>query len=532
MAVDIMQWPGVMWQELRSLELSVWIAILVASLVLLGCFPYLKNLGKNLPPGPPSWPVLGSLMYLGGELHQVLWELAKKHGPVMKVGLGQYTLIVISSAEAAEELMKKKDSEFSHRAARTIQRSAAKYIGIESHDIAFAEYNPQLRLLRKFVATELFTNNRMIASSKIRTKEVGTLVTSVKKASDQGKPVDLREYLHTMTMNSICMMLFGKRYYGLDTPQTEEGETFARVIRDVFDNVGKLNFADLIPAMRWFDLQGIEAQWKRIRPQADRMVGKIIEEHRQKKAYTGRTDHTDTRDFVDVLLTPMGNETLSDKAIMGTIFDMIMGGTDTTATTIEWCVLEVVRYPEIQRKLREEIERVVGTERRVEESDIPNLPYLQAFVKEIFRLHTSVPLTLPRLNDNASTLGGFDIPPLSTIFVNIYAIAHDPKYWENPEEFNPDRFLTNNISVLGTDYELLPFGSGRRKCVGIQLGMASVTRTTAALVQAFDWAPPPGVKPEDLDLSETYAIVLRKRIPLVAVATPRPEARFYEPESL
>lgn len=532
MAVDVGDWAGLVWQELKELELSVWIAMFVASLVVLACLPYLKNLGKNLPPGPPSWPIMGSLKYLEGELHQVLWALARKHGPVMRVGLGQYTLIVISSAEVAEELMKKRDSEFSHRAGRTIQRSAAKYIGIDSNDIAFAEYNPQLRLLRKVVATEIFTTNRMIASAKIRTKEVCILVTSVKNAADQGKAVNLREYLHTMTMNSVCMMLFGKRYYGLDTPQTEEGETFANVIRDVFDNVGRLNFADLIPALRWFDLQGIEAQWKRIRPQAERMVGKIIEEHRQKKAYTGRIDHTDTRDFVDVLLTPLGNEKLSDKAIIGTILDMIMGGTDTTATTIEWCVLELVRYPEIQKKLREEIERVVGTESRVEESDIPNLPYLQAFVKEILRLHTSVPITLPRLNDNATTLGGYDIPALSTIFVNIYAIAHDPIYWENPEKFNPDRFLTNNFSVLGTDYELLPFGSGRRKCVGIQLGMASVSRTTASLVQAFDWAPPPGVRPQDMDLSETYAIVLRKRIPLQAKVTLRSEARFYQPETL
>jgi hypothetical protein len=216
------------------------------------------------------------------------------------------------------------------------------------------------------------------------------------------------------------------------------------------------------------------------------------------------------------------------RVCIGLVQDMIMGGTDTTATTLEWCVLELVRQPEIQRKLREEIERVVGTDRRVEESDIPQLPYLQAFVKEIFRLHLPVPVTLPRLNDRASTLGGYDIPGESTIFVNTYAIAHDPRYWEDPEEFKPERFLNSNISLLGTDFELLPFGSGRRKCVGIQLGVVAVTRTTASLVQAFDWAPPPGLNSEDMDVTESYAIVLRKRVPLQATATPRPEARFYD----
>nr|ALF95237.1 P450 [Plagiochasma appendiculatum] len=509
-----------------SSQPKLWAALVIGAIAWLVSVPYLRRVGKKLPPGPPVWPVLGSLAYLGGELHHALWALSKKHGDVMRVGLGQYTLIVVSSAEAAEELMKKRDSEFCHRSGRTMQRSAARYIGFDAMDIAFSEYNPHLRMLRKLCTAELFTVPRLNASAKVRTGEIEVLLGTVRKYAEIGKPIELREYFHSLTMNIMCLMMFGKRYYGADVPVTAELQNFKSLIIDSFDTAGRLNLSDLVWCLRPFDVQGINRKWKTIRARCENLFGMIIEEHRQRRI-EGKTVRDDKDDFVDVLLSCQGDDKLTDKAIIGLLSDMVLGGTDTTATTLEWCMVETVRNPQMMKRLQEEIDAVVGKERGVEESDIPQLPYLAAFVKEVFRLHTPLPITLPRLNDNASSLGGFYIPPECTIFVNVYAIAHDERYWERPMEFNPDRFLGSNINLVGNDFQLVPFGSGRRKCVGIALGMTMVQRTLAAMVHSFDFTSPQGVKPHEVDVSEKYLIVLRNSVPLKISATPRLPAHVY-----
>ncbi|KAL2649712.1 hypothetical protein R1flu_017840 [Riccia fluitans] len=512
--------------QLMGTHTQVWVTLLVAAVAWLVSASYLRCLRKKLPPGPPVWPVVGSLAYLGGELHHALWGLSKKYGDVMRVGLGQYTLIVVSSAKAAEELMRRRDSEFCHRSGRTIQRSAAKFVGVDSMDIAFSEYSPHLRMLRKLCTSELFTLSRLHASAELRTGEVEVLLATFRKHSEMGKAIEVREYFHSLTMNVMCLMMFGKRYYGADEPVTAELQNFKNLIIDVFENVGRLNLSDLIWCLRPFDVQGLNRKWKQIRLRIENLFSIIIQEHRQRRAH-GKTSKDDKDDFVDVLLSCQEKEELSDKAIIGLLNDMVVGGTDTTATTLEWCMVEVVRNPQMMRRMQEEIDAVVGKERAVEESDISQLPFLTAFVKEVFRLHTPVPITLPRLNDRASTLGGYHIPPECTVFVNIYAISHDERYWERPMEFNPDRFWGSGINVVGNDFQIVPFGSGRRKCVGIALGMAMVQRTLAAMVHSFDFAPLHGVQPHQVNVSESYMLVLRNSVPLKVRATSRLPAHVY-----
>ncbi|KAL3679587.1 hypothetical protein R1sor_022543 [Riccia sorocarpa] len=514
----------VVWQ--LSSEPHIWAALLVAALAWLLPVSYLQRPRKKLPPGPPVWPIVGSLAYLGGELHDALWGLSKKYGDVMRVGLGQHTLIVVSGAEAAEELMKRRDSEFCDRSGRTIQRSAARYIGIDSMDIAFSDYNPHLRMLRKLCTSELFTLSRLQASSELRAGEIRVLLGTFRKHADMGKAIEVRECFHTLTMNVMCLLMFGKRYHGADVPVTVELESFKSLIMDVFDTVGRLNLSDLIWCLRPFDFQGINRKWKHIRVRIENLFSMIIEEHRQRRRQ-GNSSPDDKDDFVDVLLPYQEKDALSEKAIIGLLSDMLLGGTDTTATTLEWCMVEVLRNPEMMRRMQEEIDSVVGKEKGIEESDISRLPFLNAFVKEVIRLHTPLPLTLPRLNDKASTLGGYYIPPECTVFVNVFAIAHDGRYWERPMEFNPDRFMGSAVSLTGNDFQLIPFGSGRRKCVGITLGMTMVQRTLASLVHSFDFAPVEGVKPHEVDVSGRYLLVLRNDVPLKLTATPRLPAHVY-----
>lgn len=212
--------------------------------------------------------------------------------------------------------------------------------------------------------------------------------------------------------------------------------------------------------------------------------------------------------------------------------NIFAGSINSVATSLEWGLAELIHRPHMLQKVHEELDRVVGRGRVVEEADMPNLPYLQAVVKETFRLHPAVPLTLPHMNPKASCVQGYDIPANSNVTINIYAIGRDPASWETPNEFKPDRFLrfdkdAATPTVKSTGFELLPFGYGRRGCVGMNLGNVTVQFGLASLVQAFDWSPAPGVDPKSMNMEETFRSEGPIAEELVAVATPRLQSSLY-----
>lgn len=188
---------------------------------------------------------------------------------------------------------------------------------------------------------------------------------------------------------------------------------------------------------------------------------------------------------------------------------------------------ELLRHPHILSKAQEEIDSVVGKDKLVEESILPNLPYTKAIIKEVLRLHTVVPLLTPRRPSEASIVSGYTIPRNAQIMVNAWAIHRDAKLWDSPLEFQPERFLRedNNFHFSGTNQDLryIPFGAGRRICVGISMADRMTAHILASLLHAFDWKLPDG---EKLDMSEQFGIVLKKATPLVAVPTPRLSLQF------
>jgi cytochrome P450 len=201
---------------------------------------------------------------------------------------------------------------------------------------------------------------------------------------------------------------------------------------------------------------------------------------------------------------------------------MIVAGTDTSSNILEWGISELVRHPEAAKKLQEELDRVIGKERIVTETDIPNLPYLNAVVKETFRLHPQAPLNIPHKSIEDTTLGGFDFPANTTLLMNIYAIQRDPKWWERPEEFDPERFIKNpEINVTGNHFQLIPFGSGRRQCPGMPLGLLFVQMGLARLMHSFQFSLPDAADPATLDMSHSFGLTVPRTIPLKLVCKPR-----------
>lgn len=200
--------------------------------------------------------------------------------------------------------------------------------------------------------------------------------------------------------------------------------------------------------------------------------------------------------------------------------EMFFGGTETTSNSIQWAMAELLRHPESMKKLKTEIDQVVGS-KTVDEGDTSKLPYLQAVVKETMRLHPPLPLLLPRTARQDTEFMGYDIPKNTMVFLNAWAIHRDPDAWESPFSFKPERFLNSNIDHKGQHYELIPFGSGRRSCVGLLMGERMFSLTLARLIQSFDWELPVNVSPETLDMREAMGLSVRMLTPLKVVPRER-----------
>lgn len=206
---------------------------------------------------------------------------------------------------------------------------------------------------------------------------------------------------------------------------------------------------------------------------------------------------------------------------------MIAGGTESSAVTVEWAISELLRKPEIFKKATEELDRVIGRDRWVEEKDIVNLPYIDAIAKETMRLHPVAPMLVPRFSIEDINISGYDIPKGTRVLVNVWTIGRDPNLWESPNEFIPERFIGKDIDVKGQDFELLPFGSGRRMCPGYSLGLKVIQSSLANVLHGFTWNLPPNMKKEDLDMNEIFGLSTPKKIPLVAIIEPRLPPHVY-----
>lgn len=210
---------------------------------------------------------------------------------------------------------------------------------------------------------------------------------------------------------------------------------------------------------------------------------------------------------------------------------MIAAATDTSAVTNEWAMAEVIKHPRVLRKIQEELDTVVGPNRMVNESDLPHLNYLRCVVRETFRMHPAGPFLIPHESLRATTINGYYIPAKTRVFINTHGLGRNTKIWDDVEVFRPERhWLANGTRVEishGADFKILPFSAGKRKCPGAPLGVTLVLMALARLFHCFDWAPPEGLRPEDINTTEVYGMTMPKAEPLMAIARPRLADQMY-----
>ncbi|XP_004505028.1 cytochrome P450 736A117-like [Cicer arietinum] len=473
------------------------------------------NTKKNSPPSPPRFPLLGNLHQLGLFPHRTLQTLSHKYGPLMLLYFGKVPVLVVSSSDAASKVMKTHDLTFSDRAHRKI----FDILLYGSKDVASCGYGEYWRQLKSLSVLHLLSNKKVQSYRGVREEETSRMMEHIKESSSV---LNLTELCSTITNNIVCRVALGKRY------SEGKGTKFLELMSEFTVLLGTVCIGDFIPWLDWLSkVNGFYSRAQKVAKHLDDFFEEVIEDHISCRLRSGEDSDEEHSDFVDVLLSVQKTNAvgfpIDRTAIKALILDMFAAGTDTTYTVLEWAMAELLKHPIVMQKLQDEVRNVVGNKTQVTEEDLVNMKYLNAVIKETLRLHIPVPLLIPRKSMEDIKVNGYDIAAGTQVIVNAWAIARDPSIWDEPLEFKPERFMNSSIDFKGFDFELIPFGAGRRGCPGLLFAIAVNELVLANLVYYFDWKLPNGVAGKDLDMSESVGLTCHRKYPLLAIATTKYE---------
>ncbi|KVI12210.1 cytochrome P450 [Cynara cardunculus var. scolymus] len=318
-----------------------------------------------------------------------------------------------------------------------------------------------------------------------------------------------------MNLSVMSRIVLGRKYFSESKDEKEivTLEEFQEMLDELFLLNGVLNAGDWMPWIGFMDLQGYVKRMKALCKKFNRFHDHVLEEHRGRMKADG--ERFVAKDMVDLLLQLADDPSLEVKldsdGVKGFIQDLIAGGTDTAATTVEWAMSELIKRPDLIKKATEELDRVIGKERWVHETDFSNLPFIDSILKETMRLHPVAVLLAPHLALEDCQVAGYDITKGTTVFINSWSIGRDSSIWVDPESFRPERFLGRDIDVKGQNFELLPFGSGRRMCPGYSLGLKMMRSLLANMLHGFNWNLSETTRDEDINMEELYGLSTQRK---------------------
>ncbi|KAK8995527.1 hypothetical protein V6N11_075800 [Hibiscus sabdariffa] len=502
------------------MEESMILNSLLSIITLVFCFKLLiqsRISHKNLPPTPPSIPFLGHVHLIKQPLHRSYHRLSQKYGPIISLRYGTCRVVLVSSSTAAEECFTKLDIVLANRPYLLI----GKYICYNYSSMVASPYGDHFRNLRRISAIEIFSSSRLNAFQGIRKDEVKQLLMKLRDNSSSSSSstddprqgfgkVELKSMFIELALNNIMRMVAGKRYDGGGVGNEREAKEFRELMEEGFAVGGVSHPADFFPILKWIGGRKHVRKLKDLGERMDRFLQSLIDEIRGK-------NQSGTTTMVHHLLSLQQADPhyYTDQIIKGLIQGMLFAGTDTSAITLEWAMSNLLNNPHVLNKARAEIDSEIGQQILMDEADVPRLPYLRGIIHETLRLNPAAPLLLPHMASSDCKISGYDVPRDTILIVNAWAIHRDPKLWDDPTSFRPERFKNGE----GESNKMMPFGLGRRVCPGVGLAQRMVGLTLGSLIQCFEWER---VSEEEVDMTEGGGATVPKSVPLEAMCKARP----------
>ncbi|XP_072038232.1 LOW QUALITY PROTEIN: steroid 17-alpha-hydroxylase/17,20 lyase-like [Amphiura filiformis] len=467
---------------ISSLNTST-ILLVVASLLV---YVWYRNVSRpaGFPPGPTALPVVGNIFELmKGPVHEEFNKLAKKYGDIFSIKIGNNWAVILNNLEFAKEAFLKKPVEFAGRP----KNYSAEVFSQGYKDIAFATYSDTWKLHRKIGHSAI----RHFASGKRLDKLVHSVLPKLSRALDEkeGKSFEPKEVLGVSVYNILATMCFGHEY-SFGDPKLKYFMDFNKQLLEEFGNGVP---ADYVPILKYVP----DKQTKKLHKMTEEFHGKL---QKEVDAHKENYDPENVRDLIDSLLKEQENaiaegsaevDSLTDVHLLQTVNDMFQAGTDTTTTSLHWSVALMAQHPEIQEKIAEEMDRVVGRDRPPSLEDCGKLPYTEACMYEMFRYSSVTPVGFPRTTTEDTTLGNYAIPKDTWIFVNHWAIHRNEKFWDEPFKFKPEHFLDESGEVRQHPEGFLPFSFGCRVCLGEAFAKAEIFLLFSWLFQHYTFSIPP-----------------------------------------
>ncbi|EEF31307.1 dimethylnonatriene synthase [Ricinus communis] len=493
-----------------------------------------KSKNINVPEPTGAWPLIGHFHLLARQepACRILGDIADKTGPLYSLRLGINRIMVASGWEVVKECFTTNDRIFATRASI----AAGKYIGYNNAIFALAPYGQYWRDVRKLATLKLLSSNRLEKLKHVRLSEVDTFLKDlhnlyVESADSNHAKVIINTLFERLTFNISLRMIVGKQFssstYG---EENSEPWRYKKAIEEAVYLSGTFVMSDAIPWLEWIDHQGHISAMKRTAKELDAVIETWLEEHIKKRS--SDECHKGENDFMDVMLSDLDEDAVMsghsrDTVIKATAMILTLTGSGSTAVTLTWALSLLLNNPGVLKAAQEELDIHVGREKWVQESDIENLKYLQAIVKETLRLYPPGPLTGIREASEDCNLGGYFVPKGTRLIINIWQLQRDPRVWKDPGEFQPERFLTthSDVDFRGQNFEFIPFSSGRRSCPAITFGLQVVHLTLARVLQGFDLTTIGGLP---VDMTEGLGIALPKVNPVEVIIKPRLGLELYQ----
>ncbi|KAL0925667.1 hypothetical protein M5K25_004032 [Dendrobium thyrsiflorum] len=467
-----------------------------------------------LLPSPPRLPFIGNLHQLGSVPHRSLCKLSKQHGPLMLLHLGTVRTLVVSCPKIVEEVIRNNDLVFATRPMSKL----LDVLSYNQNDIAFAQYGESWRQKKKLARTHLLSSQRVKSMSFDRAEEVSLLLEKVADETSRGNGVIcLTEILNSYVTNVVTRVVLGSWITKeKKTVLSELSHESSTLFYEVF-------FEDFFPNLKWLDVVwGSDRKLENYKKKWDSLFDEIIKNHgHESKEVNGKNSTYLMGTLLDLQNDSSLGFVLTNDHIRGLTMNMIIAGIDTTSATLDWCMAELVRNPEVMKKVKDELRKTAHGEDMISEELLGQLSYMKVFIKEVIRLHPPAPLLLPRESLQECQIKGYNIPKQTRLVINAWAFGRDESYWEAPEQFKPERFFDCTVDYKGKDFFFIPFGVGRRICPGMDFSMAIIEIALANLLHRFDWSLPSGITIEDMDMDEGGEVISfrKQKLELVPITS-------------